>query len=227
MKYLILLLIIILSFSVSANAELYNRGTDILGNRLIYDSDLDVTWYDYMNSYSNWYTQMDWASALTVNFRGTIYDDWRLPATVDGSTGYRYDGTSSHGYNNTSSEMGHLFYIELGNTGAYDTSGNQQSCWGDPLTRPNSCLINTGDFQNLQSHYSLSGTDYAAATGNAWTFDFAYGSQGPDLKFEGYGYAIAVRAGDVAVVPEPISSTLMIFGGSLLGLKRFRKKFSK
>ena len=132
--------------------------------------------------------------------------------------------TSSHGYNNTTSEIGHLFYVGLGNTGAYDTSGNQQSCWGDPLTRPNSCLINTGDFQNLQSHYTWSGTEFAAAAGNVWTFDFAYGSQGPDLKYENdFGYTIAVMDG-LAVVPEPISSLLFITGGSILAGRRLMRK---
>ena len=36
-------------FSVQAHAELYDRGNDTLGNRLIYDTDLDITWYDYTN----------------------------------------------------------------------------------------------------------------------------------------------------------------------------------
>lgn len=37
----------VLGFSVQAHAALYNRGTDSLGNQLIYDSDLNITWYDY------------------------------------------------------------------------------------------------------------------------------------------------------------------------------------
>jgi hypothetical protein len=41
MKHIVIALVIPLLCVVSANAELYNRGTDSLGNRLIYDSDLD------------------------------------------------------------------------------------------------------------------------------------------------------------------------------------------
>jgi hypothetical protein len=67
---------VVLGFSLQAQAELFNRGADNLGNRLIYDSDISITWYDYTNSYSTWQFQMSWASALTVDFGGTIYDDW-------------------------------------------------------------------------------------------------------------------------------------------------------
>jgi len=41
-----------------ADADLYKRGTDILGNRLIYDSDLNITWYDYTKSNDTWDNQV-------------------------------------------------------------------------------------------------------------------------------------------------------------------------
>ncbi|RJQ55734.1 MAG: hypothetical protein C4526_03015 [Nitrospiraceae bacterium] len=88
----------------TGHAELFNRGSDSLGNQLIYDDDLNITWYDYSNSPDTWYNQMDWAAALTVNFNSTVYDNWRLPSSVYAPW------PEQAGYNITSSEMGHLFY---------------------------------------------------------------------------------------------------------------------
>lgn len=90
-------LVLALGFSLQANATLELRGTDSLGNRLIYDSDLNITWYDYTKSPAIWQSQMDWASALTVNFGGNVYDDWRLPTTVDGPYVFGYDSTTTAG----------------------------------------------------------------------------------------------------------------------------------
>ena len=127
MKRIFILAVIIamvLVVSVQAQAALQNLGTDNLGNRLIYDSDLDITWYDYTKSWDTWQNQVNWAAGLSVNFGGNIYDDWRLPLSVDGPVVWGYDGTTTAGYNITSSEMGHLFYTELENKGYCDTSGN-------------------------------------------------------------------------------------------------------
>ena len=141
--------------TVSVNATLYNRGTDSLGNSLIYDDDLNITWYDFSNAVNTWQNQANWANTLSINFGGAIYDDWRLPSAVDHpSYVVGYDSTTTAGWNITSSEMGHLFYTELGNKGYCNTSGNcPQSGWG---------LTNTGNFLNLQQHLYWSGTEYAA-----------------------------------------------------------------
>ena len=217
MKRIFILAVImamVLGFSMQAHATLFNQGTDSLGNRLIYDSDLNITWYDYTNWYNPWQNQVDWASGLTVNFGGNIYDDWRLPSTVDGPDTYGYDGTTTGGYNITSSEMGHLFYTELGNKGYSDTSGNwPQSGWG---------LTNTGDFQNMQPDFYWSGTEYATNPDLAWLFSTNYGLQFSYGK--GYdSYAIAVRPGDVsAPVPEP--GTLLLLCSGLAGLATWRKR---
>jgi hypothetical protein len=60
-------------------------------------------------------------------------DAWRLSNIVE----------DAETYNITSSEMGHLFYEELGNSGFYDILGN---------TNPEYGLTNTGDFKNLIEH---------------------------------------------------------------------------
>lgn len=116
-KTILLLAIVGLSFSTMAHAMLIDRGADSLGNKLIYDTDLNIIWYDYTKSRDTWQNQVNWASNLSVTFGSQTFDDWRLPNTVDGPMTWSYGGSTSYGYNNTSSEMGHLYYTELGNLG--------------------------------------------------------------------------------------------------------------
>lgn len=206
-----LLSVLFLVSSAHATLELRDEGTSVEGTyRLIYDTDLNITWYDY-TSYANWETQMDWAANLSVNFGGNIVDDWRLPTAMN------QDGTGPCiGWNCTESEMGHLFYTELGNKGYCDTSGNcPQSGFG---------LTKTGDFQNLQASDYWSGTEYADEAGSAWRFNTAYGVQEGMSKRKNNLYALAVRPGDVTVVPEPISSVLFVTGGMFLAGRGYIRK---
>ena len=105
MKKLFTLLAIVLCLIIStpAHATLIVHGVDSLGNQLIYDEDPNIMWYDYTNLYGMWQDQMDWASALTVDCDGTIYEDWRLPTTPGTVHGYTTEG-----------EFGHLFEEGVG-----------------------------------------------------------------------------------------------------------------
>lgn len=205
----LLAIAMVLGISMQADASLELRGTDSLNNRLIYDTDLNVTWYDFTKSGANWSTQMTWASALSVSGGDLVgvYDDWRLPTTTqpDPSCSEQYDlgggfPIQGNGYNCTGSEMGHLYYTELGNTA------------GGGLT-------NTDDFQHLLSNYYWSGTEYSAYTDGAWGFSTGAGHQRTFNKVDS-DYAVAVRPGDVAVVPEPVSMVLFGVGGVVLGARR-------
>ncbi|MEK6777001.1 MAG: PEP-CTERM sorting domain-containing protein [bacterium] len=201
--------LVALGSGIPAHASLVVSGTvDYMGaaRNLIYDNDLDITWLDYTKSSNTWSNQTSWAANLALTVNGVTYDNWRLPATVDGPYVYGYDGTTTGGYNITTSEMGHLFYTELGNKGYYDTNGNSQAGYG---------LTNTGAFDNLVSSWYRSGTEYAYNPPYAWVFDMDDGNQSVDNK-DTYLYVLAVLPGQIQAVPEP--GSMLLIGSGLAGL---------
>ena len=232
-----------------ANADLttigtatYDDGSGVANYNLIWDDDNNgnsVIWLDYTNDSTNWTDQNAWAagldSALTISTPGyTVSWDgaWRLPSTVDGPIGtgtYGYEGdpendgvyTYTNGYNLENSEMGHLFYAELGNKGYYDTNGV-------PVGEGNYGLNNTGDFSNLSSsawYWSSTACELNPGTGMAWVF-------GPEKGYQYYYFyegwspssneGLAVHTGTVSAVPVP--GAVWLLGSGLLGLIGIRRK---
>ena len=198
------------TLTVIGTAQFNGTGTEY---NLIWEDDNNgnsVVWLDYCNTPAIWQNQTAWAVGLnnelviTLNpgYSVTWTDSsWRLPSTVDdGMFVYGCDGTTTAGYNITTSEMGHLFYAELGNLGCKDTSCNPSS----------GCQTGYGlqsivPFQNLIAAWWYWSGTYATNMSGACYFSFNQGSQGyVDINDDGCG--LALRSGQVVYSSIPTLS---------------------
>ena len=184
-----------------AQAALQDRDLD--GDSVVdafYDTDLDITWLRdaKVNGAMDWDNAVAWADGFSIGG----YDDWRLPTTLqpDATCGSQYAG-QDYGYNCTGSEMGHLWYVELGNIAG--------------------SMTNAGNFQNLQDSALWSGTKYAPDPRHAWYFDTIDGNQ--QWGSGNFFLALPVRPGDVPVVPEPQTHALLLAGLGVLALLRRKR----
>ena len=193
--------------TITVQATLIDRGSfaydDGAGNtgfvNLIYDQDFDITWVGDGNfaqttgfdadGRMNWDPSVAWAGGLTIGG----FTDWRLPTALN------QDGTDPlDGFNVTGSEMGHLFYGELGGSA------------GSAIL--NSVDPDLGLFPNLQNNFYYSDTEYAASPTNyVWEFLTKNGSQGVGNKDSDW-FALVVRDGDVAAIPLVISNLTVASG---------------
>jgi hypothetical protein len=202
-------------------APLTPGGTDY---QAVYDTDLNITWladanYAATNTFGvdgigiyragfgpgrpgsmDTQTAFDWLAAMNeANYLGA--NDWRLPMTVqpDATCSDQYFPIGlpqeSLGRNCSGSELGHLYYTELGGV-------------------PNSGSVpSAGLFRNIQLSAFWSGTPYPQA--QWFIFSFNTGRQ-----FFGTGdnplFGWGVRSGDIAAVPIP--TTAWLLGTALAGL---------
>ncbi|WP_233506081.1 PEP-CTERM sorting domain-containing protein [Rhodoferax lacus] len=167
----------------------YNNDGTIDG---LYDADLNVTWLSNagLSSLSTFAQASSWASSLVVDG----ISGWRLPT----------DSVVCAGYNCTTSEMGHLFYTELGSTAPQH--------------------MNAGDLQFLTFTGYWSGTVDSARSGQAWAFSTIDGQQFSAANSNKYS-ALAVHSGDIlAAVPEPETLAMLLAGLGLIGAIARRRK---
>lgn len=205
-----------------ANALLIDRGPDNFGNHLIYDTELNVTWYQPHNSELNWADAHSYASNLSVVFDGKALNDWRLPRAADTRTGalnssggcYVGWGDDKPGNANCLGELGHL-YLELG--GKSNPSG-AVGMWGgtNPRAYGNSNPFKTwpacansacqgGGYYWLEEgvNYDLCGK---AGWLIRWNTDYwgPTGATGEICQWQtDYKFAWALRNGDVLSTATP------------------------
>lgn len=191
-----------------ARATLIDRG-----NGLIYDADMDITWLQdsrfaitsgYDDGYMTQQEALDWVNAL--DYAG--HDRWRLPTALN----VNGQEPGSH-FNWTEGELGHLFFVELGNTG-YPNPG-----WG---------LMNSGPFINLTDVNGYwTSTLWSGSSTNAWVMSFGNGNQYPDFLSYWANWAWAVHDGDIGANPVPEPATMLLLGTGIAGLAGFRFKREK
>jgi len=205
-----------LGLVATANAALISR----LSGAAVYDTDLDITWLAnanlaQTNTFSvsginagtgamSWTTAQSWIDAMNVaNYLG--FNDWRRPVTLNPDLSCSQANATGSGC--TGSEMGHLFYVELGGTAGRNITTS---------TDPDLAL-----FSNIRAVYA-SGTEFTPSPTNAWEFAFNGGFQSAASKGTAR-FVWPVRSGDVTPIPEP--GTLgMLIGGVLLLADLMRRR---
>ena len=219
--------------SISTNAALYDRG-----NGLVYDDVRNITWlqdanyantsgYSETNAYGDRHSgesniqadgAMSWDEALTwveqLTYAG--HDNWRLPSAGPAPV---------LGYEVTSGELGHMYYVNLGNN-------SLDSTYGACHTPPDYCLKNTSfndavtgveiSFQNVKPGIYWYEESFHPPLG-AYVFYTHHGRQMTTEVGASY-YAWAVADGDIAASEVPIPAAAWFFGSALLGLVGIKRR---
>lgn len=206
----------------SAHAAL--EGRDLNGSigsfEAYYDTDLNITWladlnYAQTSGYAgdgsmNWFTATAWAASLSFTNGTKVFDNWRLPITVQPDPSCElHDVNLSYGYNCTGGEMGHLFYDELGGVAGVSIATTHNA--------------NYGLFKNGQSGYYWTGTEFAPDPEGAWTFLAEFGVQSLNGNINS-SFAMAVSPGDVAAVPEAGTWAMLLTGLTLVRATTRRRR---
>lgn len=229
----------------AANWQDNLQARDLDGDRVAdayYDKALHITWIaDWTQAPSmTWEAAQSWAS--TLNHHGVT--GWRLPGVVpsDGTefdVRFRNNGSSDFGYARTgigwgtASELGHMFYVTLGNIGWAVPDDDRDARNFGPQAGW-STVQNRGPFAMFSSVY-WTGSAYPTSGSPPgplspyWVFDTSRGNQQWSQAPNEWDVT-AVRDGDVGVpigvVPEPASWATALAGLVALGTRRWWGKRS-
>lgn len=190
--------------STTANAALESR----LGGLAIYDTDLNITWLadaNYAGTTMDWATANRWVASISI---GGV-SGWRLPTTLQPDNSCPPSAYSPQGTNCTGSEMGHLFYNELG--GVASGTFSLIDVHNDNFNLFQNFQVQTGGY--------WSGTELVPnPEQNAWYFNLN-GGQYYIAEWHVLS-ALAVHDGDVVPVP----AAAWLFGSGLIGLAGLARK---
>ncbi len=219
---------IALIFSTNINASLIDRG-----NGLIYDTELDITWLsnthitetlDVGGSYGTVIAgKMSWQDANTYINQMNIFEvngymgfnGWRLPSSLQPDANCSIqDNYGSWGTNCIGSELGHLFYHDLGGVAG-------ESILDDTNPDPDLALF---DFRNRYSSDQyltfwtselIPSSDPRFSPIYAMRFGLWDSEQRP-THVNGPHDVWIVHDGDIGAVPVP--AALWLFSSGLIGL---------
>lgn len=207
-----------LGITLSAQAALISR----LDGQAIYDTDRDITWLADANlAASNsfgiggidanggmdWNTANAWIAALNASNHLGV-SDWRLPFTPELDASCSDYPVYSTGMGCRGSELGHLYYDELGGEpyvgiGAADPFVNLQ---GDPFP------------------WFFWSTAGAQDDGDAWYFSFRHGGQSLTTMDRLDKHVWVVRDGDIGEIPVPAAGWLLGTALGVVGALRRRQR---
>lgn len=210
------LVVVLLGWTGSAHATLIVVGDS---DEMVYDTDLDVTWLrDVMHARTSGFNSgqmhhseaVQWVSGLNV---GGL-TEWRLPNSIQPDLGcINQINSIGQGINCTRSELGHLFYIELGNNPFFIGCVRGVDCGP----------ANTGPFQNIALEFTNNPPDIYWS--NVGTFNFGNGVQTHGINLaDNFFRALAVHNGGSQLVKVPEPSTIALFATGLFGLGFVRKR---
>lgn len=225
MKNIVFFVALSLLFVSVSSAELIDRG-----GGLIYDTGRDITWLQ------------------DANYAKTSgYDDDGLMYLRDATNFINKLRDESYlGYNDwfmgigiSEGELPNVFEGEVNYYGYLDEILHSSLYYNDGVTfNATSPFINLqgGQYGYFSADYWINGSGYPNYSGS-YLFKFYFENGRTHLTGLGnalsgnypntQGYVWPIRYGDstsIAVVPEPISSTLFIAGGAMLAGRRYLKK---
>jgi hypothetical protein len=191
-------------------------GTDSVGNQLIYDSALGVTWYDSANYFVPLNTLTTDGQNLSVTFNGVTITGWSLPTAVNNNfSGWNTSPT-------TADQLGYLYYVELANKGTNQPGYNPTNINVGPFLYLD---VGFGDIYWTQTVDTLDGHS------PHWGYSFGMtGGHEQPTNPTNYGVGLFEVSGfpfgtqEISQTPLPAALPLFATGLGALGLLGWRRK---